>query len=62
MFRATLGDTDDRPRDEDPEALNWQPYSGAGQVVIPIAARHTAMLDPEPSAEIARTLAAYLLD
>jgi thioesterase domain-containing protein len=57
MFRATLGDTP-----EDPEALNWQPYSGTGQVDIPIAARHTAMLDPEPSAEITRTLAAYLLD
>ena len=47
---------------KDPEALDWQPYSGAGQVDIPIAARHNAMLDPEPSAEIARTLAAYLLN
>ena len=57
MFRASLGDTLG-----DPEALNWEPYSGAGQVDIAIAAKHNTMLDPEPSAEIARRLAAYLLD
>jgi len=57
MFRASLGDVA-----ENPEAYNWQLYSGAGQVDIPIAARHTTMLNPEHSAEIARRLAAYLLD